>query len=110
LIEHVSCVEAGLLAVMGDFNEWRANEPTLAAMRLAVGESLGLRSFPTPRPVLALDRIWVRPAAWLTELRVHRSALAAWASDHYPVVATVRLRPERGLDLGHFAPGRGIAP
>lgn len=93
LLEHVSSVDEGLLAVLGDFNEWRNGEPAISAMERTVGETLALRSYPTPRPLLALDRIWVRPAAWLSGVRVHRSELAARASDHFPVVATVRIDP-----------------
>jgi endonuclease/exonuclease/phosphatase family metal-dependent hydrolase len=98
LLEHVSGVDDGLFAVLGDFNEWRNGEPAISAMERSVGETLPLRSFPTPRPLLALDRIWVRPAAWLSGVRVHRSALAARASDHFPVVASVRVDPRHPPD------------
>jgi endonuclease/exonuclease/phosphatase family metal-dependent hydrolase len=40
--------------------------------------------------VVALDRVWVRPRAALTSVRAHRSDAARAASDHLPVVATIR--------------------
>ena len=44
-------------------------------------------TFPARWPVLALDRIWVRPRRRLERVFVHRSPTARVASDHLPVVA-----------------------
>jgi endonuclease/exonuclease/phosphatase family metal-dependent hydrolase len=89
LRKHLAGVEAPLLAVLGDFNEWRRGTRSLVEMERAMGASLPFRTFPTPRPLLALDRIWVRPAERMTSLRVHRTPLSALASDHFPVVVTI---------------------
>ena len=43
------------------------------------------------RPILALDRLWTHPGHMLKELGAHRSALAAVASDHLPLVATLEI-------------------
>ena len=56
-----------------------------------------LLTFPTSRPVFALDRIWVRPAERVLDVRVHRSKLARMASDHYPVVARMQVRSAGAL-------------
>ena len=81
------------LILLGDFNEWwGSRSPMLARIDAALGPSRGRPSFPARLPALALDRIWVRPARALVELRAHRSRLARVASDHLPVLATVELR------------------
>jgi endonuclease/exonuclease/phosphatase family metal-dependent hydrolase len=41
-------------------------------------------------PMLALDRILVRPAIALASVRAHASPLARVASDHLPVIGTIR--------------------
>jgi endonuclease/exonuclease/phosphatase family metal-dependent hydrolase len=48
-------------------------------------------SFPARRPVAPLDRIVVSHDLVVATCGVHRSALAAVASDHLPVWATLTL-------------------
>jgi len=48
-----------------------------------------LRTFPSPFPVFALDRIWVRPAATVMHMEVHKSALSLKASDHLPLKSMI---------------------
>lgn len=81
--------ERDLTILCGDFNEWIQRWPTLRALDAFFGAAQALSSFPARRPFLALDRIWVRPTAALTKLWVHRSPLAAMASDHLPICAEV---------------------
>jgi endonuclease/exonuclease/phosphatase family metal-dependent hydrolase len=78
--------------LMGDMNAWRR----CRAMRTLDDE---LRdhdnpkwpaSFPSARPVLALDRIYSRGVR-LVELAAHKSRAARRASDHLPIVARVRI-------------------
>ena len=83
--------EEGPLVLAGDFNEWVPFSRTLQPIRDRLGPGPVVRTFPSRWPVLALDKIWVRPAPCLLGVRVHRSRLARLASDHLPVVATVRL-------------------
>ena len=80
---------AGVL--MGDLNEW---SPRAGALR-GFGDGWTVlmpgRSFPSRRPLAALDRI-IHSGHWQVEdCGVHHSALAAVASDHLPVRAQMTL-------------------
>ncbi len=83
-----------LLAVTGDFNEWLPRSPAVAALDRALGTCGSPRTFPAWRPLLALDRLWVRPAAALEELHAVLTRLSLRASDHLPLRARVTV-PER---------------
>ena len=77
--------------VLGDINEWLPLGRPLRWMNALFGRSIAERSFPSRWPLVALDRVWVRPRHALLALKAHRSALAAAASDHLPVKAIVAL-------------------
>jgi endonuclease/exonuclease/phosphatase family metal-dependent hydrolase len=79
--------------LLGDFNEWAPVGHTLRRLNAVFGRSPAVRSFPSPVPALALDRIWVHPPRALIELRAHRSRLAVWASDHLPVRGVLEVSP-----------------
>jgi len=80
----------GHQVVLGDLNEWRPYARTLRCLRPGAGPSRRHpATFPSSRPVLALDRIFVAPASAVTGLYVHRSALARIASDHLPLIAEI---------------------
>lgn len=81
------------VVLMGDFNEWRPRGYTLHRLHAMLGRAPRARSFPARFPLLALDRIWVRPRAALVELSAHQGAPARRASDHLPIVA--RIDPAR---------------
>jgi endonuclease/exonuclease/phosphatase family metal-dependent hydrolase len=92
LLEHPA-LNAGPAILMGDMNAWRRCKGSQA-----LEESLGLHhnldwpaSFPAARPMLALDRIYVRNAQVAT-ITQHDSPTARKASDHLPVVAEVRVK------------------
>lgn len=76
--------------LLGDFNEWRQGGGGLRELDAHFGMARVLRTFPSPCPVIALDRIWVSPASAFVELHVHGSRSARIASDHLPLVATLR--------------------
>ena len=84
-----ACPTACPTVLMGDFNQWGRG-----ALRefVAPWEALTIgNSFPSRRPLAALDRI-VHSGEWACgEVAVHHSALAAVASDHLPVRAALRL-------------------
>lgn len=80
-----------LSVLLGDFNEWWAPGRLLRRLHRCFGRTRSVRTFPSRAPVLALDRIWVRPGPALVEFRAHRSAMARVASDHLPVRAVVAL-------------------
>jgi phospholipase D1/2 len=76
--------------LLGDINEWLLWGRPLRWLHRRFGNSPSVRSFPTFLPVLALDRIWIdRPWAMRT-IAVFRTREASRASDHLPVVATLR--------------------
>lgn len=79
--------------LLGDFNEWRPAAPVLRRLEEFFGRPWSVRTYPARYPLLALDRVWVRPMTALRGLRVHVSPLARVASDHLPVRATIDLRP-----------------
>ena len=90
LLDHPQ-LASGPAVLLGDMNAWR---PTSASRDL--DDAFAARhhnqawpaSYPSVRPVLALDRLYARGAR-LTELHTHQSAAARRGSDHLPVVATV---------------------
>lgn len=97
LMEHPA-LNAGPAVLMGDMNAWRNCKGSQV-----LEESLGLHhnrdwpaSFPSSRPLLALDRIYSRNAD-VVEVCEHDSPAARKASDHLPVVATVQLKDEVAL-------------
>lgn len=91
LLESVSPETDHPIFLMGDFNEWRPRGGILRILQPHFGWSPFLRTFPSMRPIFALDRIWIRPAGALISVGVHRSPLARVASDHLPLRAVIRL-------------------
>lgn len=87
-----------LSLLLGDFNEWWAAGRLLRRLHREFGRTRGVRSFPARAPLFSLDRIWVKPARAVREIRAHRSALARRASDHLPVVGRIELSPRRSPD------------
>lgn len=99
LMEHPA-LNAGPAVLMGDMNAWRNCKGSKV-----LEESLGLHhnrdwppSFPSSRPMLALDRIYSRNAD-VVEVREHDSPAARKASDHLPVVAEISLE-KVGVETG----------
>lgn len=82
----------GPVVLMGDLNAWRRSKATqaLEAELSAHHNHCWPASFPSARPILALDRIYSRGAPVET-LEVHCSAAARRASDHLPVIAVLKL-------------------
>lgn len=77
--------------MMGDLNEWSVRGGALRGFGDGWEVLRCGRSFPSRRPLAPLDRI-VHSAHWRCEgTGVHHSALAAVASDHLPVRATLSL-------------------
>jgi endonuclease/exonuclease/phosphatase family metal-dependent hydrolase len=88
--------------LVGDINEWFVHGRALRALVSRFRRAPAPRTFPTLCPIFALDRIWVHPGEWLMDVTVHRSAFARRASDHYPLVARIRMpvSPPHGDALG----------
>lgn len=89
--------------LLGDFNEWRRRRSPLDVLEPYFGAQKPLASFPSRRPMLALDRILGWPQGLITDLSVHVSPLSRLASDHLPLKATVELAE------GHRAVGKAAA-
>jgi len=77
--------------VLGDFNDWWPFSRVGRALARAMGSAPRPRSFPSEFPLLALDRIWIRPRRLLVDLRVEDTPLTRQASDHLPLVARLRM-------------------
>jgi endonuclease/exonuclease/phosphatase family metal-dependent hydrolase len=82
--------EATLL--MGDLNEWYLWGRPLRWLHAHFrARPAAPPTFPSRRPVFALDRIWISPGGTLRGLACHASPLARVASDHLPLVAELAL-------------------
>ena len=79
----------GSLLLLGDFNDWRRRGPIVQRLDALFGIVPGVRTFPSWRPIFALDRIWSRPRELVTEIRPVSSRATRIASDHLPIVATL---------------------
>jgi endonuclease/exonuclease/phosphatase family metal-dependent hydrolase len=80
--------------LLGDLNEWFLWGRPLRWLHRHFEETPAPATFPAGLPLLALDRIWVKPRHLLRRLFVHASPLARVASDHLPVVAQLQLEEE----------------
>ncbi|MEO7062614.1 MAG: endonuclease/exonuclease/phosphatase family protein [Dokdonella sp.] len=76
--------------VLGDFNEW-SRRGALHEFDAHFGRLSAPATFPSPCPIVALDRIWIAPAAACIDLHTHKSRTARIASDHLPLVAMLEL-------------------
>jgi endonuclease/exonuclease/phosphatase family metal-dependent hydrolase len=79
--------------LMGDLNEWFLWGRPLRWLHVQFKRTPAPPTFPSSRPLFALDRLWVRPRNLLQRLAVHASPLARVASDHLPLVATLAIGP-----------------
>lgn len=77
--------------LMGDLNEWFLWGKPLRHLHRYFERTRAIATFPSRRPVLALDRFWAHPGSILKGLAAHSSELARVASDHLPLVATLEL-------------------
>ncbi|MBI2204033.1 MAG: endonuclease/exonuclease/phosphatase family protein [Candidatus Rokubacteria bacterium] len=84
---------AGPRVLMGDFNEWHTGPITRGLKReFSSPMRFMRRTHPSWFPLFALDRIYWDVELEGQEFHVHRSKLARLASDHLPVVVTMRVR------------------
>jgi endonuclease/exonuclease/phosphatase family metal-dependent hydrolase len=73
--------------LLGDLNEWRWTGGTLTPLIETLKPLPTFATFPSWRPLLPLDRIFVTGQIRVHSAKVHRSRLARIASDHLPVRA-----------------------
>jgi endonuclease/exonuclease/phosphatase family metal-dependent hydrolase len=74
--------------LMGDFNDWFRYRSVQQALEQWFPSRTVLRTFPARAPVLALDRIYCRPAGMLSRAWTVRSK--PLLSDHLPLLAEFR--------------------
>jgi endonuclease/exonuclease/phosphatase family metal-dependent hydrolase len=77
------------VVLLGDLNEWFVWGRTLRWLKSHFQKGHAVATFPSWAPVLALDRIWIRPHQRLVLVKAHRSRLARVASDHLPLIAHI---------------------
>jgi endonuclease/exonuclease/phosphatase family metal-dependent hydrolase len=77
--------------LLGDINEWFLWGRPLTWLHRHFRRTPAPATFPAMFPLLALDRIWVRPRAQLRSLTRHDTPLARAASDHLPLRAVITL-------------------
>jgi len=75
--------------LLGDFNEWFLWGRPLRWLNRRFGRLPAPATYPSRRPLLALDRIWVDPSDRLASMYLYRHPHAVTASDHLPVVANL---------------------
>jgi phospholipase D1/2 len=90
LIGAIECEAPHPTILMGDLNEWHLWGRPLRWLHTHFREEpVAPRTFPSWRPMFALDRIWVSPAGTLRRLARHATPLARVASDHLPLKAEI---------------------
>lgn len=90
LSRHVDLTDDGPAIVLGDFNEWRRRGLATRTLCPPFEAAAALPSFPSRRPIFALDRIWCRSPLEPVDALVETTA--SEFSDHLPVVADLQLR------------------
>lgn len=83
---------SGPRIVIGDLNEWFPGRVG-RALRSEFTSLRRRRTHPALLPLWALDRIYWDHTVRGESLRVHRTRLSRVASDHLPLVASLRIRP-----------------
>lgn len=71
--------------LLGDFNDWNRFQLNRGLLERAMPAFTRARTFPSRRPVFALDRVYCRPFGLLGASRVIKGASVI--SDHLPLVA-----------------------
>lgn len=77
--------------LIGDFNEWVPMFGSTMRLRKRFVHSKGIKTFPSWRPFLGLDKIFVDLNKLLMKTEVLKSPLTKEASDHLPVKGYLRL-------------------
>ena len=85
--------EAMPAVLVGDLNEWFLWGRPSRWLHAYFSATPAPRTFPSGRPVFALDRIWMRPRIQLRRIFAHATPLARVASDHLPLVAVLSVQP-----------------
>lgn len=84
-IRDIVCRSELPTVLLGDFNDWNRFQIKRGLLEKTLPAFTRARTFPSRRPVFALDRIYCRPTGLLGAYRVVKAA--SIISDHLPVVA-----------------------
>ena len=101
LLDH-PMLASGPAVLLGDMNAWRrtsASRELDSAFQTKHHNEAWPASYPSVRPIMALDRLYARGAR-LTDLAAHATPTARRGSDHLPVLATVELGAEPAAETG----------
>jgi endonuclease/exonuclease/phosphatase family metal-dependent hydrolase len=82
--------EEAVTVLLGDFNEWFLAGRPLRWLHARFGRSAACATYPSRYPLMALDRVWVHPRELLRESRTFVGGEARTASDHLPLVVSLR--------------------
>jgi endonuclease/exonuclease/phosphatase family metal-dependent hydrolase len=77
--------------LMGDFNFWLPLNSLTRHIEATFQKAAPVRTYTAARPLLPLDRIWVRRPGRLEDLRSYRTRLSRIASDHLPLLGQISL-------------------
>jgi endonuclease/exonuclease/phosphatase family metal-dependent hydrolase len=88
LLEHIDTDQMAVV-LLGDLNEWFVWGHSLRRLVGHFQRAPAPRTFPSRCPVMALDRVWIRPRQRLVHVKAHSTRLARVASDHLPLVAHI---------------------
>jgi endonuclease/exonuclease/phosphatase family metal-dependent hydrolase len=80
-----------IILLMGDMNEWFLWGRPLRLIHKYFGYCPSPATYPAKLPLFSLDRIWDHPPGMIESRSVHRTKIAAAASDHLPLVAVIRI-------------------
>jgi endonuclease/exonuclease/phosphatase family metal-dependent hydrolase len=89
ILDEVRRSDPGVILILGDLNEWRPFGMVSRFVRTHFGRTWSPPSYPSHFPVLALDRILVRPARARKTIEAVKTPPAPTASDHLPVAAII---------------------
>lgn len=81
----------GITVLMGDINEWFPWGRALRRLRRHFVRSQAPLTYPSRRPLFALDHIWVTPGARDFAIEAVGTPLTRVASDHLPLLARLVL-------------------
>lgn len=93
LLEALGEIGSRTVVLCGDINEWFMVGRPLRWLHGRLGRTPTLPTFPAGFPMLALDRIWVRPREAVVKVGVHATPTARVASDHLPLTAEIAIGP-----------------
>ncbi|MBU1568122.1 MAG: endonuclease/exonuclease/phosphatase family protein [Proteobacteria bacterium] len=106
LLALVNEVESNINVLLGDFNEWFPLGGLLGALGKIFSTYQTPATFPSRRPLLKLDRIWLKPAEKIVSLRTHVTKLSLVASDHLPLVMDISLKRANAHNPRTIIPSR----